>query len=223
MRAMPSVLTTTTFVPAESRTDSRVAQPQSNSPADVPLFRFGLRQLFAFVAAICALLAAMASSSGQAAMVLLLAVAVVVMHVFATALGTRLQSRTEQERLRQRAAQPKGDKSISSASERFAKIQAIRSAPRSPWHGRGCTYLPWLPRLVISAMILGGLAGAILLGGTIGQHTSLEGIIVGAVSCAVLTGWIAFLCGNFYGVFRHGFREALAEEQKDQAQLPAQH
>jgi hypothetical protein len=31
------------------------------------------------------------------------------------------------------------------------------------------------------------------------------------------------LGGNFYGVFRHGFREALAEQQKDQASQPAKH
>ena len=95
-------------------------------------------------------------------------------------------------------------------------IQAIRSAPRSPWHGRGGTYLPWLPRLVVGTMVVGGLAGGLLLGGTIGHRTSLEGIIVGAASFAVLGGWISFLAGNFYGVFRHGFREALAEQQKDQ-------
>jgi hypothetical protein len=54
------------------------------------------------------------------------------------------------------------------------------------------------------------------LGGTISHHTSFGGIIVGAASFAILGGWISFLAGNFYGVFRHGFREALAEQQKDQ-------
>ena len=64
-------------------------------------------------------------------------------------------------------------------------------------------------------MIVGGLGGGILLSGTIGHRTSPEGVIVGAASFAVLGGWISFLGGNFYGVFRHGFREALAEQQKD--------
>jgi hypothetical protein len=70
-------------------------------------------------------------------------------------------------------------------------------------------------------MVVGGLAGGLLLGGTIGHRTSLEGIIVGAASFAVLGGWISFLAGNFYGVFRHGFREALAEQQKDQTDRTA--
>jgi len=182
---------------------------------DLPLFRFGLRQLFLFVAAVSTLLAALASSGGISAMVILLAVAVVVMHVFATALGTKLQTRTEQERLRQRSDKPGTDESNPSASEQSAKLQAIRSAPRSPWHGRGGTYLPWLPRLVVGAMVVGGLAGGLLLGGKISHHTSFGGIIVGAASFAILGGWISFLAGNFYGVFRHGFREALAEQQKD--------
>jgi hypothetical protein len=183
---------------------------------DLLSFRFGLRQLFVFVAAISTLLASLASSHGITAVVILLAAAVVGMHVFATALGTSLQSRTEQKQLRQRSAQLKIDAENASPSEESAKLQAIRSAPRSPWHGRGATYLPWLPRLVISAMLLGGLGGGIFLGGTIGHRTSIEGIIVGAASFAVLGGWISFLGGSFYGVFRHGFREALAEQKKDQ-------
>src|SRR4051812_47393100 len=77
------------------------------SGVDTPLLRFGLRQLFFFMAASSALLAAMVSSSGMTALVVLLAVTIVVMHVFATALGTRLQLRTEHERLRRQADQPK--------------------------------------------------------------------------------------------------------------------
>src|SRR4029079_11182210 len=140
--------------------------------------------------------------------------------VFATALGTRLQLRSEQEQLRQQAVQPKTIELTLSASEQSAKLKAIRSAPRSPWHGRGSTYLPWLPRLVVGAVIVGGVGGGVLLGGTIGHRTSLEGIIVGAASFAVLGGWMSFLCGNFYGVFRHGFREALAADKQDAMRAP---
>src|SRR6476660_1114279 len=194
------------------------AQPSVPSAGndDLPLFRFGLRQLFVFVGAVSTLLAALASSGGVTGLIVLLAVAIVVMHVFATALGTRLQMRTEQKQLRQESAQPEVNGSNQSAFEQSAKLLAIRSAPRSPWHGRGGTYLPWLPRLVVGTMVVGGIAGGLLLGGTIAHHTSLEGVIVGAASFAVLGGWISFLAGNFYGVFRHGFREALAEQQKDQ-------
>src|SRR3954464_8195852 len=167
---------------------------------DLPLFRFGLRQLFIFVAAVSTLLAALASSAGVTGVIILLAVAIVAMHVFATALGTRLQTRTERERLRHQTALLQLNESSQRASEQSAKLQAIRSAPRSPWHGRGGTYLPWLPRLVIGAMVVGGFAGGLLLGDTISHHTSFGGIIVGAASFAILGGWISFLVGNFYGV-----------------------
>jgi hypothetical protein len=166
------------------------------------------------------LLAAVVSSNGLLGLVLIVATAVVAMHVFATALGTRLQSRTEKERFRQRGNTSPINESRTSAADQNAKLQAIRSAPRSPWHGRGSTYLPWLPRLVVSAMIVGGVGGAVLLGGTVGHRTSPEGILVGSASFAVLGGWISFVCGNFYGVFRHGFRDALAQEQKDRLSQP---
>jgi hypothetical protein len=206
----------TTFVPTESRTDSPGEKLLIDAPEETPLFRFGLRQLLLFVAALSILLAALVISHGLTVVIILLSAAIVGMHVFATALGTSLQSRTEQKQLRQRSARLKIDAENGSPSEQSAKLQAIRSAPRSPWHGRGATYLPWLPRLVIGAMVLGGLSGGIFLGGTIGHRTSVEGIIVGAASFAVLGGWISFLGGSFYGVFRHGFREALAEQKKDQ-------
>src|SRR5712671_1859299 len=68
---------------------------------DLPLFRFGLRQLFLFVAAVSTLLTALASSGGVTGVIVSLAVAIVVTHVFATALGTKLQTRTEQAQHRQ--------------------------------------------------------------------------------------------------------------------------
>jgi hypothetical protein len=188
----------------------------ATSKDDLPLFRFGLRQLLVFVAMLSTLLAVLVASHGLAAVVILFAATIVAMHVFATALGTRLQARTERDQIRQQSARADTNSLSQRASDHFAKLQLIRSAPRSPWHGRGCTYLPWLPRLVIGAMIAGGLGGGILLSGTIGHRTSLEGIIVGAASFAILGGWISFLGGNFYGVFRHGFRDALAEQQKDE-------
>jgi hypothetical protein len=209
----------TPIVPTENGSGSRLATSSAPPPIDGPLFHFGLRQLLSFVAALCGLLTAVVSSSGMASVLILLAVAVVVMHVFATALGTRLQSRAERERLRQEFAQPTVSESNDWATRHSTKLLAIRSAPRSPWHGRGCTYLPWLPRLVVGAMIAGGLGGGVLLSGLIGDHASLEGIIVGAASFAVLGGWISFLGGNFYGVFRHGLREAVAEQKKDQVEF----
>lgn len=183
--------------------------------SETPLLRFRLRQLFAFVALICGLLTAMASVSGLTCLILLVATAVVFMHIFATALSRGLQARTEADRRRGPLFSDENGDFGGPGRGQLANVRTIRSAPRSPWHGRGCTYLPWLSRLVVGAMILGGIAGAVLLSGLLGDRTSPEGIVVGALSFAVLGGWAAFLGGSFYGVFRHGFREALAEEQKD--------
>src|SRR4051812_18514995 len=95
-------------------------ETEPENGGNLPLFRFGLRQLFLFVAAFCTLLAAIVSASGLHAFAVLLAVAVVVMHVFATALGTRLQARTEQERLRRLANEPFEGELSALASERSA-------------------------------------------------------------------------------------------------------
>src|SRR5215213_7518953 len=110
--ALPS----TTLGPADSRVDPHKDRLTSVAPADVPLFRFGLRHLFVFVAAICALLAVLASLGALPALAVLLAVTVVVMHVFATALGTKLRSRTEQDQFRQQATHAKIDEPNALAS-----------------------------------------------------------------------------------------------------------
>ena len=181
---------------------------------ELPLFRLGLRQLFLFFAAVSALFAALASSHGLTVLVLLLATLVVAAHVFATALGSRLRKRANREQDFE-AGERLPIASIASASERLARVAAVRSLPRSPWHARGATALPWLRRFVIAAIAMGGIAGAAYLAATIGYRTSPAGVLVGGLSAAVLCGWFTFLCGSFCGVFRHGFREALAEQQKD--------
>jgi hypothetical protein len=177
------------------------AQPQ------VPLFRFGLRQLFVFIGLISLLFGAMAIWRGSAALMMMLATAIVALHVLATAIGSRLRDRADREAL--------GSTAAATLNERHERLATLRAAPRSPWHSRGVTILPWLTQLIIVAVVFGGVVGAAYLAITIGYRTSPAGVIVGGVSVAVVCGWIAFLFGSFYGVFRHGFREALAEQQKD--------
>ena len=63
----------------------------------------------------------------------------------------------------------------------------------------------------MAGIVSGGFVGAMLLAATIGHRTSAAGILVGSASLAVVGGWLAFLCGSFYGIFRHGLRDALAE------------
>jgi hypothetical protein len=197
-------------VPAKTAADPSRAIPEE----DLPLFRFGLRQLFLFVAGISALFTVLGAIQGLPALVVLLAVIVVAGHVFATALGSHLRLRADQEQLFE-SPERLPVESIASASERMARVAHLQSQPRSPWHARGATALPWLRQLVVTAIALGGVAGATYLAVTIGYRTSPAGVIVGSLSVAVLCGWFAFLCGSFYGVFRHGFREAVAEQQQD--------
>lgn len=181
---------------------------------DLPLFRFGLRQLLWFVAAISALFAALALTHGLTALVILLAVIVVVTHVCATALGNQLRARADREQVFE-SAERLPIQAIATAAERSLRVAALQTAPRSPWHSRGTTVLPWLRTIVIVAIGCGGVAGAAYLAVTIGYRTSPAGVVVGGLSVAVLFGWFAFLFGSFYGVFRHGFREAAAERHDD--------
>jgi hypothetical protein len=195
-----------------SRTGRGAVHP-STCRDELPLFRFGLRQLLLFVAGISTIFAALALSHGLAALVVLLAVIVIIMHVFATALGNRLRARADRNNAFE-SSDRLPIEAIASASERSERLAAMKLDPRSPWHARGTTVLPWLRRLVIVAIACGGVAGAVYLAVTIGYRTSPAGVFVGGLSAAVLFGWIAFLSGSFYGVFRHGFREAVAEQQK---------
>jgi hypothetical protein len=185
-----------------------------SKPVASQLFRFRLRQLMAAFVAISALFAALAEMQGMAGPVLILAIVVVAAHVFATALGTRLRNKSDAEQ----AFADSTDLALvamPSAAERSARLVAVRSQVRSPWHARGTTALPWLRNAVLAAIAIGAVAGSSYLAATIGYRASPAGIFVGGLSVAVLCGWFAFLCGSFYGVFRHGFREAVAETQHD--------
>ncbi|MCI0333241.1 MAG: hypothetical protein L0228_08470 [Planctomycetes bacterium] len=177
-----------------------------------------MRQLLAFVAFVSLLLAAVVSTQGMTALALLLATLVVVLHVFGTALGTQLRSHAdhslENDAPRQSAGGPTGPP----IPHMRLSHEVPRPQPRSPWHERRSTPLPWLPRLIVAAFVLGGAFGVVVLSVTIGHRTSPAGIVVGAFSLAVLAGWFAFVGYSFYGVFRHGLRDAMADERRDQRQ-----
>jgi hypothetical protein len=160
------------------------------------------------------ILATMVLLRGVAALALLLAVLVVAAHLFGTALASRLRSRSDDEQALARAM-GKRHESVEQSTE-HANSPAIPSCARSPWHARGSTSLPWLPRIIVAGVIVGGLLGASVLGATIGHRTTLAGVAVGGISSAVVGGWIAFLGGSFYGIFRHGLRDAIGEQKKDE-------
>lgn len=204
---------------AEVRRNER---PVAMVQPELPLFRFGLRNLFWFVAVVCTLLAGIVAAKGLTAVVLLLAALVVMAHLAATAIGNRLRAHAD-DRQAWEAATNSARPSDNFATRQLPDRAPARAGPRSPWHERGSIALPWLSRLIIVAVAVGGLSGALLLRIAIGHRTSPAGIVVGAVSIAVLCGWFAFLAGSFYGIFRHGFREAVAEQKKDEVFSPDRH
>jgi len=187
------------------------AQPQPPT-AEPHLFRFGLRQLLLFVAGFCLLLAAMAATGGATALLLLLATAVVVFHVLGTALATHLRSHTD----RTAESCPLNRLQINPTPS-LAEIRRPTNIPCSPWHARASTPLPWLARLVITMSLFGGVLGAVLLTLTMDRHTTPAGVAVGSVSFAIVAGWLTFLGYSFCGVFRHGLKQAMADDRHDSA------
>jgi hypothetical protein len=214
-RAMPHERPPTGTAPIGSGDPSTRSPPIPRGPLEQPLFRFDLRQLLWFVALLSGLMAVVVSLPGLIAAALLLATLVIAAHLFSTALASRLRAQADE-------AQQRGATCNTSPTPRDAarSTVAVPSSKRSPWHRRGGTALPWLPRLILAGVATGGTIGAFLLAATIGHRTSAAGIIVGSASLAVVGGWIAFLCGSFYGIFRHGLREALAEQKKDETPHP---
>jgi hypothetical protein len=197
---------------SERLDSTRLPTATKSVSADPPLFRFQLRQLLYFVAVVSFILAATVLSQGVAALAMLLAALVVAAHLFSTALASRLRSRTDEA---QALARANGRRPFEHSSE-HANPSSIPHCVRSPWHARGSTSLPWLPRLILAGVIIGGTVGASVLGMTVGHRTTLAGVAVGGISSAVLGGWFAFLGGSFYGIFRHGLRDAIAEQKKDE-------
>ncbi len=73
--------------------------------------------------------------------------------------------------------------------------------------------------------VLGGLLGIVALSVTIGDRTTVVGILVGAASMAVVGGWVAFVAASAWSIFHQGWRDAVAEhgpEQHGPEQKPAE-
>jgi hypothetical protein len=68
-------------------------------------------------------------------------------------------------------------------------------------------------------VFFGGCLGAVFLSLTVGDRTSAAGLAVGAVSLAAISGWFAFLGGNFYANVRRGLKDALDEQRQDEASV----
>ncbi len=199
--------------------DPHAVRRPANSSPELHQFRFSLRQLLVAIAIISVLCAAIATSSVLGATVIVFVATIVATHVFATVVGTRLQSQTN-------SANPFNADRYETADSNQDSIQPCSipksspAQPRSPWHICGRTAIPGLCRVVAGTAILGGSIGAGCLAPMVGDQVSPVGIIVGGSSTAVLCGWVAFLFGNFYCVFRHGFRDAAMQCDPHTRRLP---
>jgi hypothetical protein len=193
----------------------RLYGPAVPAGAELPLFRFRLRQLMIVVSLVSLLMAAMATSTGLTALVLLLAALVVTFHLFSTALGTQLRWHANRMQGRDLPQYATGRRRTRIVNE--LGLDTPHQRHRSPWHERNSTPLPWLTRLVVAAALCGGIFGAVLLSGTIGHRTSMAGIALGAFSLAVVAGWFAFVGYSFYRVVRHGIRDAMSDDRTDQS------
>ena len=67
----------------------------------------------------------------------------------------------------------------------------------------------------MAAALVGGLLGTVALSSALGGRVSPAGIVVGSLSVAVVAGWFAFVGYSFFGVFRHGLRDAMAKDRHD--------
>jgi hypothetical protein len=188
------------------------------SPPTLPVLRFGLRQLFWTVTGLSLVLAALAvSPRGPTSLLLLIAVSVIAAHVTATAIGSRLRRHAKEVRAWE-AEHKSRNNPLPEATEHSCDLAHASLPPTSPWYRHGGTALGWLPKLVIAGAILGGCGGIALFAlDSIGGNASLAGIIVGALSVAILGAWLAFIGGNFYAIFRHGLRDAMAHQCRDES------
>lgn len=206
-----------TNAPDEAKSVGQLTiQCQTDSGCDLPLLRFGLRQLFAFFAAASVFLAILAALPGVSSLVVMLITTIVAAHLFATAVGTRLRAHTDRRIQRE----PFDGKTYGQTTSEPVSTGYLsgRIAPSiSPLQVRGASNFHRLMKFVAAAAITGGIAGAALLFLIVGRSASLAGIAVGGVSSAVLCGWFAFLSGNFYSAFCQGFRVSVVSAGRERS------
>jgi hypothetical protein len=209
---MPAAARDSNFVNNEIAGATPNLVPHVDEP---PLFRFRLRHLMVFVTAVSLLLAGLVTFQGIPAIAVFLAALVVAFHVFGNALGRKLRLQADRAAASTRTDQLA--RSSRSNTSIYTPLTPTCQTGPPPWYGRGGDAVPWIPRLVASAVFFGGCLGAIFLTLTVGDRTSAAGLAVGAVSLAAISGWFAFLGGNLYANVRRGLREALEDQRRDEA------
>jgi hypothetical protein len=181
----------------------------------MPVLRFGLRQLFWWVTGICVLLAGLVALPwGMGLAAVLLAISVVALHVLSTAIGTRLREHANDVRTWE-AGQTDGERAeLVGVGALSAARRQLEPQERSPLHGHDQP-LRRMRVCLTAGAVLGGLLGVLVLSLTIGNRTTLAGILVGAASMAVVGGWLAFVGASAWSIFRQGWRDAVKERPRD--------
>lgn len=197
---------------APNTPESPLNEPQ------LPNFRFRLKHMFWCLTGTCLLLAALVIASRTDRMTplaILLAVLVVILHVAGTAIGLRMKQHAERHREWEESARfvanPDEIPRISVAASATA---SLRERPSSPFyvHDRP---LRRLRMIVVAGAVLGGCLGVAALSLFVGNRTTSAGIIVGAVSMAVVGAWVAFVGANSWTIFRQGWRDAVDAAEPD--------
>ncbi|QDS99703.1 hypothetical protein [Adhaeretor mobilis] len=185
-------------------------EPQQVHSASEPLLRFGLRQLLTMVALLSALCALLVKAPGYWPGVIAMGALLVGAHIFGNVVGTRLRN-------------------TSPKRETHDPTQAISaSQPKARWQES----MPETTPLALHAAVVrwgrvvsgvGVLAG-VLLGGwalsmALGSEVTWPGLGLGAVSCGVLGGWIAFMAYSFGSISRHAWMHAKQTDHTSQRKL----
>jgi membrane protein implicated in regulation of membrane protease activity len=186
---------------------------QKPLPPGPPLVRFSLGRIFLFIGGVSGLLAILTAVNGYWTVVILVAVMIVISHVVATLLGSRLRQHAEQRRrwhARQGGADP--DEAASRVAPKpFGELDL---PPVSPLGNRS-TRMPWLWLSMALGAILAAFGGATLLVKTVGDRATIAGLALGIFSAAMLGAWMVFVASGFVGIFQHAWSDAVSHHRKD--------
>lgn len=187
------------------------SEPSPSEP-QLPVFRFRLKHLFWCVTGTCLLLAALVIAGRTGDMkplAILLAVLVVILHVAGTAIGLRMKQHADRRRAWEKEVRFAGDTDeMPQLPAGALATTSLRNRPRSPLHVHDRP-LRQLRLFVAAGAAVGGCLGVAALLVLIGNRTTVAGIVVGAVSTAVMGAWFAFVAANSWTIFRQGWRDAV--------------
>jgi hypothetical protein len=162
---------------------------------------------------VSALLAILTAVNGYWKVAILVAVLIVISHVVATLLGSRLRHHAEQRR-RWHANQGGLDPDEAASRVPVRPFAELDLPPASPL-GNQTTRLPWLWLLMTLGAVLAAIIGAIALVGLVGDRATLAGLALGTFSAAMLGAWVVFMASGFVGILRHAWSDAVNPRYQD--------